>query len=154
METKRLVRSRSNAMIGGVCSGLGNYFGIDPTLVRLFFVLLALAEGTGLLLYFILWIVVPREDRVEGTTLEANVRAGADEIAERARQLGDDLQKGVSISNQQVSTILGATLIILGVVFLLDNFNFVWFSTLRSLFWPVLLIAGGTLLVVRYARGE
>ena len=61
MEPKRLYRSRKNAMLGGVCAGLGEYFGIDPTIVRLIFVLLFLFGGHGLLIYLILWLVVPRQ---------------------------------------------------------------------------------------------
>ena len=62
METTRLYRSGRDAMIGGVCGGLGEYFNVDPTLVRLAFVLLAFATGffPALMLYLILWIVVPR----------------------------------------------------------------------------------------------
>jgi phage shock protein C len=63
--TKRLYRSRTDHMIAGVCGGLGHYFGIDSTLVRLAFVVIALAVGSGLLAYLILWIVVPLEP--EGT---------------------------------------------------------------------------------------
>lgn len=59
METKRLYRSRSNVMIGGVCAGLADYFNLDPTVVRLIFVLLALLGGHGVLIYLILWLVVP-----------------------------------------------------------------------------------------------
>lgn len=59
METKRLYRSRSNVMIGGVCAGLADYFTLDPTVVRLIFVLLALLGGHGVLVYLILWLVVP-----------------------------------------------------------------------------------------------
>jgi len=61
MQHKKLQRSRGEAMIGGVCGGLGDYFGIDPTVVRLAFVLLALLGGHGLLIYLILWIVMPRQ---------------------------------------------------------------------------------------------
>ncbi|MEN6435224.1 MAG: PspC domain-containing protein [Anaerolineaceae bacterium] len=59
METRRLYRSKSDMMIGGVCGGLAEYFGWDPTLVRLGFALLALLGGNGLLLYIILWIITP-----------------------------------------------------------------------------------------------
>ncbi|MBP7355911.1 MAG: PspC domain-containing protein, partial [Longilinea sp.] len=51
----------ADQMIGGVCSGLGSYLTIDPTLVRLIFVLLFLFGGNGLLIYIILWIIVPIE---------------------------------------------------------------------------------------------
>jgi phage shock protein C len=61
METKRLFRSRRDKMIGGVCGGLASYFVMDPTVVRLIFVLLALFGGPGLILYIILWIITPVE---------------------------------------------------------------------------------------------
>ncbi|OGO16269.1 MAG: hypothetical protein A2Y93_07845 [Chloroflexi bacterium RBG_13_68_17] len=60
-ETKRLYRSRDERIIGGVCGGLGKYLTMDPTVVRLIFVLLALAGGPGLLIYLIMLIVVPEE---------------------------------------------------------------------------------------------
>lgn len=60
-ETKRLYRSRSERMIAGVCGGIGEYFNIDPTLVRLLFVAFTLAGGSGVLAYIIFMIVVPEE---------------------------------------------------------------------------------------------
>jgi phage shock protein C len=62
METRRLFRSNRDAMIGGVAGGLAEYFNIDPTLVRLLFVLIAFTTaGIPVLpLYLILWIVIPR----------------------------------------------------------------------------------------------
>jgi phage shock protein C len=59
METKRLYRSTTDKMIGGVCAGLANYFGLDPTVVRLIFVFLFLLGGHGLLVYLILLLVIP-----------------------------------------------------------------------------------------------
>ena len=58
---KKLYRSRSNRMIAGVCAGLADYFNVDPTIIRLVFVLFALAGGPGLILYIIMAIVVPEE---------------------------------------------------------------------------------------------
>ncbi len=60
-EVKRLYRSRDDRLIGGVCGGLGKYLTLDATVVRLIFVLLAMAGGPGLLAYLILLIVVPEE---------------------------------------------------------------------------------------------
>jgi phage shock protein C len=60
-EYKRLYRSRKERMIGGVCGGLGAYFGIDPTLIRLLFIIGLLMGGPGVLAYLILLIVVPEE---------------------------------------------------------------------------------------------
>jgi len=58
-ETRRLYRSLSQRMIGGVCGGLGDYLAIDATLIRLLFILAALFGGHGVLLYLILLILVP-----------------------------------------------------------------------------------------------
>jgi phage shock protein C len=58
---RKLYRSRNERMIAGVCGGLGEYFNIDPTLIRLLFVFLALAGGPGLVAYIVLLIVVPEE---------------------------------------------------------------------------------------------
>jgi len=58
---KRLTRSKTDRRLGGVCGGLGQYFGVDPTLIRLVFALSFVFAGTGLLVYLILWIVVPEE---------------------------------------------------------------------------------------------
>lgn len=55
----RLVRPRSDRIIGGVCAGLGLYFGIDPVIVRLLFVVLGLTTGLSVILYPILWIIMP-----------------------------------------------------------------------------------------------
>ncbi len=62
MQTRQLRRSRTNRRIAGVCGGLGAYFGIEPTLIRLIFVLLGLPGGApGVLIYLILWMVLPEE---------------------------------------------------------------------------------------------
>jgi len=50
-------------MLGGVCIGLGKYLNIDVLWIRLFFVLLAVTSGFGILAYLVLWVVVPREDQ-------------------------------------------------------------------------------------------
>lgn len=62
MDYKRLYRSNRDAMLGGVCGGLAEYFNLDPTIVRLLFVLLAFVTALfpALLVYFILWVIVPR----------------------------------------------------------------------------------------------
>ena len=48
-------------MIGGVCAGLANYFDMDPTIMRILFVVIAFAGGASLLAYLIMWIIVPEE---------------------------------------------------------------------------------------------
>jgi phage shock protein C len=63
MDNRRLTRLESDRMVAGVCSGLGKYLNIDATIVRLIFVLMLLLGGHGLLVYIILWIVIPSEDK-------------------------------------------------------------------------------------------
>lgn len=58
---KRLYRSIRNKKIAGVCGGLGDYFDIDPTIIRLAWLALILAGGGGVLAYIIAWIIVPKE---------------------------------------------------------------------------------------------
>ncbi len=60
---KQLFRSTANRRIWGVCGGLGEYFDIDPVLIRVVFVVLALAGGSGIALYIILTLAVPSHPR-------------------------------------------------------------------------------------------
>ncbi len=65
MEPKKLYRSRTNTMISGVCGGLAEYIGMDPTVVRLLYVLLSLfsAAFPGLILYIIAMFIIPLGDQ-------------------------------------------------------------------------------------------
>lgn len=57
---KRLYRSRNDRLIGGVCAGLADYFNIDPTVMRLLYILLCfISLGSGVLIYVLLWVIVP-----------------------------------------------------------------------------------------------
>jgi len=58
---KRITRSRDK-MIAGVCAGIGNYLDVDPTIIRIAFVLLAFAGGAAILAYLIMWVIVPEEN--------------------------------------------------------------------------------------------
>ena len=105
-----LYRSRTDSMIGGVCGGLGRYLGIDPTLVRFFFVLMVLLGfGTGLLIYLVLWLVVPLEGYDPAMPLDARMRSGAEEMAQQAQNLGNRVQ-GTPTGNPQAAVIIGSVL--------------------------------------------
>jgi phage shock protein C len=56
---KKLYRSRKNRVVAGVCGGIGEYFDIDPTLVRLIWIILSLGYGAGIVAYLIAWIIMP-----------------------------------------------------------------------------------------------
>ena len=59
MADKKLSCS-NNKMIGGVCAGIADYLGLDPTIVRIVWVLMLFFAGFGILLYLILWIIMPK----------------------------------------------------------------------------------------------
>jgi phage shock protein C len=56
---KRLYRSRNDRTVAGVCAGIAEYYGWDPTMVRVAWVILTLLGGSGILLYLIMWLVMP-----------------------------------------------------------------------------------------------
>ncbi len=62
MDTRRISRSRSGRIVAGVASGIAPYLRIDPMTARLAFIILTPINGFGLLLYLILWLIVPNED--------------------------------------------------------------------------------------------
>jgi phage shock protein C len=64
---KRLTRSRTDRKIWGVCAGLANYLGIDPTIVRVIAVVSIFLSGIGILAYIIMAIIVPLEDSTGNT---------------------------------------------------------------------------------------
>jgi phage shock protein PspC (stress-responsive transcriptional regulator) len=146
METpNRLMRSKTDVMIGGVCGGLGQYFKIDPTLIRLAFVLLTLAGGSGVLIYFLLWIVIPREDLAD--TAQA---MNGEEFGRRANLMGQEMQQIVSQPNTRTVKFIGGALVVLGVIYLIQNLHIPWLEWFNSqLLWPILIIAVGALLLAR-----
>jgi phage shock protein PspC (stress-responsive transcriptional regulator) len=65
---KRLYRSNKDRILGGVCAGLGEHLDIDPTVIRLVWVVLtAVSMGTGIIAYVLAWIIIPEEDTAVGT---------------------------------------------------------------------------------------
>ena len=60
---KRIYRSRKNRVIAGICGGIGEYFNVDPVVIRILWVLFSLAYGSGLLVYLIAWLIIPKSSR-------------------------------------------------------------------------------------------
>jgi len=129
-------------MIAGVCGGLAEYFGVDTILVRIAAVVLALTDhGAGLLAYLIFWIIVPQKpiaDSVVETGDTPETAAGTEEVK-------TERKNGILF--------VGAGLIVLGALFLLDNFVPVLFFSIGKL-WPVVLIVIGILILRKGAGGE
>ncbi|HEY9469604.1 MAG TPA: PspC domain-containing protein [Propionibacteriaceae bacterium] len=63
-EPRKLYRSRNQRMLAGVCGGLAEYFNVDATLIRVLFLVLAVFGGSGLLIYVVMWLIVPDVSKV------------------------------------------------------------------------------------------
>jgi phage shock protein C len=120
---RRLYRSATDKVIGGVCGGLAAYFSIDPVLVRLAFVVFALAGGASILLYIVLWIAVP---------------------------LGDAQSTAITVSTRGAE-MTAIVLIAVGALWLLANFGVFRFIN-WSIGWPVILILLGAALLFRRSQ--
>ena len=120
-EPRVLRRSRDQRVIAGVCGGLGRYLGIDPVLLRIAFVILAIAGGSGILLYVVSWILIPE-----------------------ARE-GENLGTARPSSIDTTRLIVGGALIAVGTILLLD----LTLPHLGRYFWPLALIAVGVAVVIQ-----
>ena len=170
--TGGVLRRGSDRIVGGVCSGLAVYFGVDPLLVRVVFMILALVPpGIGILLYLVLWFLM---EPPQGQTTSATRSVG-----ERLRAMGDDIRQdfrsgftrsqesgtphpdpppqerreksgrwGAPYGNRPPGLWAGIILIVLGAYFLLTNLG-VLANVRWDLFWPAVLIALGLLLLLR-----
>lgn len=128
----RLTRSRSDRMIGGVCAGLARYFEVDPVIVRVLFVVMALAQGAGILLYLVLLIVIPEEDvNAQPATAAAPRAEPPAELRRRRGAWG------------------GALLAALGVYLLVVNLGFMWWWDWKFGGPAVLILAGLALVIWR-----
>lgn len=126
---KKLQRDTRNKVIGGVCSGLANYFGMDASLIRLLFAFMILFAGTGFWLYIILWIVMP---------------AGVLQPASDGVETFVSENEGQPKANKG-GLVFGLILIGLGALGLLHRFvpAFNW-----QMLWPIILIVLGIVLLI------
>jgi phage shock protein C len=123
---KKLYRSRTNSMIGGVCGGLGEYLNVDPTIMRLVAVLLVFANGIGLLAYIIAWIIIPRNPGIEPEVM-------------------------VTEKSELNRLLPGLALIFLGLIFLLNSL-IPWFRF--KYLWPLILIVLGIFILIKTQKKE
>ncbi len=140
---RTLTRDPRRAVLGGVASGFGRYLDVDPVLVRIAFVILGFANGLGILLYLICWVIMPREEATVVTPSGVeSAFAGAQE-AVRTMAQGDD--------GRAARLAIGYGLIALGSVLLLNNLDWIrWPSWARfEVLWPLILVGMGAGLVGR-----
>lgn len=132
----QLRRSRTDKVIGGVAGGLARYSGIDPLLWRVGFVALAFAGGTGVLVYLLLWLLMPAAPAVPGEA------AGADQPAEPAGPRSP--VPGVTIA---------VLLIVLGALALITRFTD-WEPGARGFLGAALLVVGVGLVAAAFTGGR
>ncbi|RPI65200.1 MAG: PspC domain-containing protein [Ignavibacteriales bacterium] len=145
---KKLYRSVTDKMLGGVCGGLAEYFSIDPVLVRLIFVLAVIFGGSGILAYIILWIIIPQKPFII-TPFNTNPPSGSSQPSDEEKKSENtefnmsSLNLNKTQSNRSIYA--GAFLILLGGIFLLDNFvpHFHFGD-----FWPLILIGLGFAIIL------
>ena len=141
-----ITRSRQNRIFGGVAAGLGEYLSIDPIVVRVLFVVSVLLSGIGILLYLIMWIVIPEEknnfDNTYGSSPKNNENVKSSSNQETS---GEDINYTFyQEKNKNGKLIFGIVLIIIGTFFLgIEIFSFLNFADLL----PVILIGLGITLL-------
>ena len=148
-ENKKLRRNPMNRVIGGVCSGLADFFGVDVALMRIAFVIAFLFASFGFWLYIILWIVLPENG--QQTTDNGQQSFGQSQSQSQGQSQGQSQcqqseSESVSKSESKVKSIFaGAFIILIGLLFLVNNFipiNWVW------KLWPLILVAIGIVMIV------
>ena len=136
MSKKTLYRAGENRIIGGVCAGVAEYFGIDPGIMRLIWVLSIFAAGAGVWAYLVAWAVIPENPEDKRSDLD---------MAEKGTITKKE--KHFVVENFRLygrSPLLGLILLILGVIFLANNF----FPELRlDKYWPLIFIGLGIVLI-------
>jgi len=137
---RNLRRSITNRMIGGVCGGLADYLEVDPTSIRLLFVAFAFVGGSGIILYLVLWMVMPEE--ISGTMPKGN--GFSDSIGTFASNVKSNVSEGVSTLSRRGRMLFASALILLGGLWLAQNL-FPQFSIRK--FWPLVLVALGIWLI-------
>lgn len=142
MEPKKLRRSYKDTIIGGVSGGLGEYFATDPLIFRILFVVLLFTGGGGFLIYLLMWIFIPKDERKFGERFDDPAKE------KEAVPVVDNLEKKKSGKG---SIIGGAILIMIGLFFLLDN---LWPWLDFADLWPVALVVAGLAIVKMNYSGK
>lgn len=129
---RRLYRDKDNNIVGGVCSGVGEYFGVDPVIVRILFVIFVLLWGTGLLIYILLWLVIPeakttaeklemKGENINVSNIEKSIRREYDDVKENIKNIPKTqaykrTRSGVSSFGRAIGQIVKAFIKIIGII--------------------------------------
>lgn len=151
---KKLYKDTHNKIIGGVCSGLADYFDMDPTIVRLIFAFAFFTWGAGLITYIVLWIVLPRKTFGPFTTPSdpTTVNYIVPPVVPPVNPTQPNQPFTTFPPKKQSNTggvIVGAILIFVGLIALLHQYNIFFFWHLHHWFVPVVLVALGISLIIK-----
>ncbi|MBC35525.1 MAG: hypothetical protein CL663_05730 [Bacteroidetes bacterium] len=146
---KGLYRNSTQAIVGGVAAGIADNLNTDPTLIRILFIVLAIAGGGGVLIYCILWIALPSKSSpfANNPYTEADhLNKEGEPTVEYDQNLDSKLNEELSKMDQNKgSLIAGIVLISVGLIFLLSRIipriDFINF-------WPVLLLIVGVVMII------
>ncbi len=143
---RRLVRPVNGRVLAGVCAGLADWIGLDVTLVRIIFLFLGFMTGSGLLIYLVLWVIIPSAN--ESLTSQTNWTS-------RAVQMRDDFIQATSQPNMDALKIFGGVLVALGFFYLAKEIKPEWFYWAnRGVLWAGALILIGAVFIFRSIRGD
>ncbi|MDD3043769.1 MAG: PspC domain-containing protein, partial [Methanosarcinaceae archaeon] len=136
---RRLTKSSTNKILTGVCGGIGEYFDIDPTLVRLAFVVLTFFNGIGIVIYIILAVIMPEGNGMEMARSMSAFKEGKERNGETGKEEKSERMR-----------LLGAILLIIGIFLFLDRFHvFEMFWWIDKFFWPAVFTAAGAWLLLK-----
>ena len=137
----KFYRSTTDIVIAGVAAGIADFFEIDPLIVRILFILLFAFGGSGLVIYLILWIIVPKKGDKSKNTEEiikknvAELKVKAQELVEKVKIAGGNHHK----SDYKNKKWFGIMVLALGAMLILRNMGVFYMRD----FWPVALIIFG-----------
>ena len=146
MENRKLRRNPMNRVIGGVCSGLADFLGVDVALMRIAFVIAFLFASFGFWLYIILWIVLPESQQ---TTDNGQQSFGQSQSQSQGQSPQSESVSGSKSESKVKSIFAGAFVILIGLLFLVNNFipiNWMW------KLWPLILVAIGVVMIVTASK--
>lgn len=129
-------------MVAGICAGLAEYFEVDPTIVRVIFVLLTVPHGAGLLIYLIMWVIVPEAPVSRKKGVEPGVAASAP-----ASDSTDKESEGAAPGKRPSHVFWGGILVVLGGILLLDAVLPIRLP--GEVLVPAALVGAGVVLIAR-----
>lgn len=147
-DTKKLYRSREDRMVFGLCGGLGEYFEVDPVLVRIIFVFVTFAGGAGILAYLIMSFIVPLAPGGENITFKNEAKDFAKKMQNEAHELKNEIKTERRKRHSGFGMFLGLVLIVVGVGWFLNRLGPFYGWYFRGL-WPLIVILFGVYLVLR-----